>query len=129
MRGYLAVTPSEIEILVKEGNFRFPTAFIRTPAFVDQNSEFDEEESEFQLSLLAAQASRERQGSLESFGFVLAVELEEVQVGKAVGDEVTLLAAVLWSQVESVLVAESDEPELTWYASQEAATYLPQWLA
>lgn len=129
MRAYLALTPKELSELLESKSRQFSTAFILTPTFMEQNSELDEEECEFELSLLAAKASRAKQGLAATPGYVLAADLENRQVGRSIGDEVELLTEVLWSQVESVLVAESEEPELTWYANQEVATYLPQWLA
>ncbi|MDP1719650.1 MAG: hypothetical protein Q8L08_01435 [Candidatus Nanopelagicaceae bacterium] len=129
MRAYLAVTTDELSALLEKGSFPFRTAFILTTEFAQVNSELDEEELEFELSWNAAQASRGGQKSPQSMGFVLAVDLAHDQVGDTTGDQVQLLSEIAWSQVESILVSESEEPELTWYASQELAIYLPAWKA
>lgn len=129
MRGYLAITPTVIDEFLAAGTYRFGSAFVTTRSFFEENPEVDEEEREFELSWLAAQDSRIQQGSDESHGFVLAVDLRSAQAGNEVGSQVQLLSDISWSQVESLLVAESTEPELTWYASQEIVEHLPQWLA
>lgn len=129
MRAYLAVTTAELSALLEKGSFPFRTAFILTTAFAQANPELDEEELEFELSWIAAQASRAEGKSPQTMGFVLAVDLANEQIGEAVGERVHLLSEIMWSQAESILVSESQDPELTWYASQELATYLPTWKA
>jgi len=129
MRAYIAVTTEELSALVERGQFPFGSAFVLTTEFAQANSELDEEELEFQLSWIAAQASRNEGEASQSLGFVLAVDLSNSQIGNSIGEQVELLAEIMWSQVESVLVSESEEPELTWYASQELAIYLPAWKA
>ncbi|HUW86769.1 MAG TPA: hypothetical protein VMW30_00110 [Candidatus Paceibacterota bacterium] len=129
MRAYIAVTTDELSALLEKDSFPFRTAFILTTEFAQANSELDEEELEFELSWSAAQASRSGQESPQAMGFVLAVDLAHGQIGDTVGDQVQLRSEIAWSQVESILVSESEEPELTWYASQELVTYLPTWKA
>ncbi|MFZ2228068.1 MAG: hypothetical protein WA090_09665 [Candidatus Nanopelagicaceae bacterium] len=129
MRAYIAVTVEELSALVERGQFPFRSAFVLTTEFAQTNSELDEEELEFQLSWIAAQASRNGGEASQSLGFVLAVDLSNSQIGNSIGEQVELLSEIMWSQVESVLVSESEEPELTWYASQELAIYLPAWKA
>jgi len=129
MRAYIAVTTEELSALLEKGLFPFRSAFVLTTEFAQANSELDEEELEFQLSWIAAQASRNGGGASHSLGFVLAVDLTNNQIGDSMGEQVALLSEITWSQVESVLVSESEEPELTWYASQELAIYLPAWKA
>jgi hypothetical protein len=129
MRAYLAVTTDELSELLEKGSFPFQSAFILTTPFAQMNPELDEEELEFELSWIAAQASRDEGKSPQPLGFVLAVDLANDQIGDTVGEKVRLLSKITWPQVESILVSESAEPELTWYASQELATYLPAWNA
>ena len=110
------------------GIYRFGSAFVTTRSFFEENPEVDEEEWEFELSWLAAQDSRTQQRSDESLGFVLAIDLLGAQTGNEIGNQIELLSDISWSQVESLLVAETADPELTWYASQEIAEHLHQWL-
>ena len=129
MRGYLATTPTELQAFLTNGIHRFGSAFVTTRSFFEENPDVDEEEREFELSWLAAQDSRIQQGLNESHGLVLAIDVTSAQVGKEIGNQIQLLSDVSLSQVESLLVSESAEPELTWYARQEIAAHLPQWLS
>ena len=129
MRAYLAVTLDELSQLLENQSFAFETAYILTTPFAQNNPDLDEEELEFELSWQAAQASRSRDDSLDSPGYVLAVDLFNAQIGESREYRVSLLSEIQWSQVESILVSESEESELTWYASQELVTYLPKWMA
>ena len=81
MRAYLAVLPEQIDSLLRNGTYGFSSAFATTRLFFEENSEVDEEEREFELSLLAAQESREMQESEDAQGFVLAVNLTSTQSG------------------------------------------------
>ncbi|MBI3428481.1 MAG: hypothetical protein HY050_00170 [Actinobacteria bacterium] len=127
MRAYVAATLDELSEMLEKKTFRYETAYILTTAFAQSNPEMDNEELEFELSWIAAQRSRTR--GVDPLGFVLAVDLLNAQLGDALEDQVRLLSDIQWSQVESILVSESEESELTWYASQELATYLPAWKA
>ena len=129
MRAYLAVTLDELSQLLEKQSFAFASAYILTTPFAQNNPDLDEEELEFELSWQAAQGSRSRGESPDSPGYVLAVDLFNAQIGESREYRVPLLSEIQWSQVESILVAESEESELTWYASQELVTYLPQWMA
>jgi len=131
MRAYVAITPIELQDFFNSSSFKATKALI-----VDQsNSENLEsnsetiEELEFESSWEAALQSRAMQASPDALGLVLAVDLDDEQVGVIEGNQVGLLSNLSWSQVQSLLLAESDEPELSWFAAQEIPTYLPQWLA
>lgn len=128
MRGYIALTPRELASFLHDGENAFQRAFITTQAFFESNSEVDEEEREFNLSCLAAVESRNLQGSNAQVGLALAIDLKSVQTGSEDGNQVLLVQPILWTQVEALLVAETLEAELTWYATQEIADVLPQWM-
>ena len=128
MRGYIALTPKELATFLADGESRFERAFITTQAFFESNSEVDEEEREFELSCHAADESRALQGTRARVGLTIAVDLKSAQTGAEDGSQVLLLAPISWTQVEALLVAETLEPELTWYATQEIADVLPQWV-
>ena len=128
MRGYIAVTPELIRQFQNAGKHHFESAFITTRAFFEDNSEVDEEEREFDLSWLAAVESRAMQGSDEFLGFVLAVDITSAQAGEEIGYQIQLQSAIDWSQIESLLVAESIDVELTWYATQEISENLKIWM-
>ena len=130
MRGYIALTPDELAELVNKGELAFETAFVPTSDFKAANPDLGEEESEYILSLLAADDSISFQGDGAKFSFALAVDLKAEQIGQAVEFEVQLKSATQFSQADCLFVGEanSDEGELTWYAAQEIAGQLPTWL-
>ena len=129
MRGYLAVTPDELAQLLGEGEISIDTAFVPTSQFKSINPELGEEESEYILSLLAAEDSVSYQEDSANFSFALAVDLEPSQIGTESEVEVNLLSPIKFSQVDCLFVgdAKSDDGELTWYAAQEIAIQLANW--
>lgn len=131
MRAYVAITPLELQSFLSTGYFKATKALIADQTDSgDLESDSDtQEELEFESSWQAAMQSRAMQGSPEALGLVLAADLAPEQMGAIEGDHVGLLSDLLWAQVQSLLLAESEERELSWFAAQEIATYLPQWLA
>ena len=129
MRGYLALTPDELAQLIADGEISIDTAFVPTGQLKSINPELGEEESEYILSLLAAEDSISYQGDSAKFSFVLAVDLESFQIGHESEVEVNLTSPIKFSQADCLFVGEasSDDGELTWYAAQEIAVHLPSW--
>lgn len=130
MRAYVAITPSELQGFMDTGSFTASKALIvnQTQSEDLESDSETQEELEFESSLEGAMQSRAMQGP-GALGMVLAVDLTKDQVGVPEGNQVVVLEALSWSQVQSLLVAESEEPELSWFAAQEISTHLPQWLA
>lgn len=131
MRVYLPTTPVELKSFLEDGKFRGAFAFVADPRNSEEsntNSE-DAEEREFEVSWEAAVKSREMQDGPKALGFVLAVDLPEGQIESSIDGDVGSIADIAWSQVQCLLVAESEEQELSWFAPQEIDAYLPQWLA
>jgi hypothetical protein len=130
MRGYLALTPDELAQLLGDCEISIDTAFVPTSQFKSSNPELGEEESEYILSLLAAEDSISYQGDSAKFSFVLAVDLEPTQLGEESVVEVNLTSPIKFSQADCLFVgdAKADDGELTWYAAQEIAIQLPNWL-
>ena len=131
MRGYIAITPDELAELITDGEISVETAFIPTKSFKAANSDLGEEESEYILSLLAADDSLSYQGESAKFSFALAVDLEDSQLGTELDVEVNLTSPIKFSQADCLFVGEvdSEDGELTWYAAQEIALQLPSWQA
>ena len=129
MRGYLALTPDELAQLLGDGEISIDTAFVPTGQFRSSNPELGEEESEYILSLLAAEDSISYQGDSAKFSFVLAVDLEALQIGQESEVEVDLTSPIKFSQADCLFVgtADDNDGELTWYAAQEIANELPNW--
>ena len=131
MRAYVPITPAELQNFLNDGEFEVMEALIVEPGTLAaaELDEAEQEELEFERSWNAALISRQRQGSEQAFGLVLAAELDKEQAGKIEGDRVALLSKLEWTQVQALLVAETDETELSWFAPQEIATYLSKWSA
>ena len=131
MRAYVAITPSGLQSFLQSGSFHVAKALtIELGSSLDFEADpASQEEQEFELSWQAATESRELQGSSAANGYVLAVDLQQEQLGQMQGNHVVLLSDIFWTQVQSLLLAESEEEELSWFAAQEIPTYLPQWLA
>ena len=129
MRGYLALTPDELAQLLDDGEISIDTAFVPTGQFKSMNPELGEEESEYILSLLAAEDSISYQGDAAKFSFVLAVDLEASQIGQESEVEVNLTSPIKFTQADCLFVgdAKAEDGELTWYAAQEIAIELPKW--
>lgn len=131
MRAYVAITPQELQSFLSAGNFKATQALIVDQAeFENLDSDAEtQEEMEFESSWQAAMQSRAMQAGTEALGMVLAVDLATEQMGAIEGNHVILLSDLSWSQIQSMLLADSEDRELSWFAAQEIATYLPQWLA
>jgi len=129
MRGYLALTPDELAELLGDGEISIDTAFVPTAQFKSANQDLGEEESEYILSLLAAEDSIAYQGESAKFSFALAVDLTDSQIGQESEVEVNLTSPIKFSQVDCLFVGDAsvDDGELTWYAAQEIAIHLPSW--
>ncbi len=131
MRGYLAITPDELAHLLDDQEILIDSAFVPTSQFKSINPELGEEESEYILSLLAADDSISYQGDSANFSFALAVDLEPAQIGEESEVEVNLLSPIRFDQVDCLFVGDikNDDGEITWFAAQEIAIQLPNWQA
>lgn len=131
MRAYVPITPLDLQTFLATGLFHATTALIVDPqnSPSTETNSVDQEELEFESSWEAAEESKALQSSPEVLGLALAVDLEKEQMGDVEGKRVSLLSDLSWSQVQSLLLSESEEPELSWFAAQEIPTYLPRWLA
>ena len=86
-----------------------------TIKFITQNPELDEEEAEYEISMIAAR---------NSDGYVIALEITDTQIAQHLDETVILNDKVNWNDVEALFVYNSTEEELTWYATQEIGDYL-----
>lgn len=132
MRCYLSVTPEEISEFLKSGVFAAELGLTVTQSFVDENPDADEEELEFDVSYFAAQISKERrggQGESNARGFAMALEVPTIETGEMSSQGVALVKPLKWSYVEAVLLSDSEESELSWFAPQEVENHLTDWLS
>ena len=117
MRVYVATTASNIKQLIDRGSAIFEEYL--TPAQFEFDAEVGEEEREHLVSQLAADDSLELNSGKASF--VLALDLTDEQLN---GDSVE----VKFSQIAALLHSE-DGDELSWFAPEEIAFNIDNWVS
>ena len=129
MRAYLPITHDELANFLNSESKEVEAIYAPTPFYVGDNSDLDEEEIEYLLSLEAAQESLELRSSNHAPGIILAIELESAQVNQVQEKTVTLNWAIKWDQVQCALLLFPDdvEEELVWFATQEIAPTMGEW--
>jgi hypothetical protein len=115
MRAYLAMGLNEVIDFHAQKNFSPAIVYAPTIKFITENPELDEEEAEYEISMIAARNSN---------GYVLAIEIEDKQISQHLEETIILNKEISWENVEALFVFDSDEEELTWYATQEIGDYL-----
>ncbi len=128
MRAYIGVTASEVQEFLLSGEFDVSDAYAATPTFIFSNSDLDEEEVEYTLSLIAAEDAVEL---LDATGTacVLALEVPESIIEAEHEMSISLSAPLLWDYVQCCFEVSPDGQELTWFATQEIASNLVTWLS
>ncbi|CAB5239626.1 unannotated protein [freshwater metagenome] len=124
MRAYIATTAGEISTFMKDGSWEPVSVYAPTIKFTTANNELDEEEAEYEISLLAASVSLTRDENSNSSGFVLALEVDESLVAAHNENTIELKSPLLWEQVDCLFICERGDDELTWYARQEISDLL-----
>jgi len=128
MRAYIGVTASEVQEFLQSGEFDVSDAYAATPTFIFSNSDLDEEEVEYTLSLIAAEDAVEL---LDATGTacVLALEVPESIIEVEHEMSISLSAPLQWDYVQCCFEVSPDGQELTWFATQEIASNLVTWLS
>ena len=128
MRAYIGVTASEVQEFLQSGEFDVSDAYAATPTFIYSNSDLDEEEVEYTLSLIAAEDAVEL---LDAAGTacVLALEVPESIIEAEHEMSISLSAPLQWDYVQCCFEVSPDGQELTWFATQEIASNLVTWLS
>ena len=128
MRAYIGVTASEVQEFLQSGEFDVSDAYAATPTFISSNSDLDEEEVEYTLSLIAAEDAVEL---LDAAGTacVLALEVPESIIDAEHEMSISLSAPLQWDYVQCCFEVSPDGQELTWFATQEIASNLATWLS
>ena len=129
MRAYIGVTASEIQEFLQSGEFDVSDAYAATATFISSNSDLDEEEVEYTLSLIAAEDSVELLGSAVGTACVLALEVPESIIEAEHELSISLSAPLQWDYVQCCFEVSADGQELTWFATQEIASNLATWLS
>ena len=128
MRAYIGVTASEVQEFLLSGEFDVSDAYAATPTFIFSNSDLDEEEVEYTLSLIAAEDAVEL---LDAAGTacVLALEVPESIIEVEHEMSISLSAPLQWDYVQCCFEVSPDGQELTWFATQEISSNLVTWLS
>lgn len=129
MRAYIGVTAFEIQEFFQSGEFDVSDAYAATPTFISSNSDLDEEEVEYTLSLIAAQDSVELLGAAVGTACVLALEVPESIIDAEHEMSISLSDPLKWDFVQCCFEVSADGQELTWFATQEIASNLAVWLS
>lgn len=127
MRAYLPISHKDLEIFVQSKSLEADEIFAPTQAFAAENSDCDEEEIEYLLSVAAGEQALELRLSERAPGIVLAFEITDEQIGESYDDLLTLKSVLLWDQLQCALLAFQGDDELVWFATQEIAIHLAEW--
>ena len=128
MRAYIGVTASEVQGFLLSGEFDVSDAYAATPTFISSNSDLDEEEVEYTLSLIAAEDAVELLNAAGT-ACVLALEVPESIIEAEHEMSISLTAPLQWDYVQCCFEVSPDGQELTWFATQEIASNLVTWLS
>ena len=128
MRGYLPVTVDEIATFLATQSMECGPLYAPTIKFLTANNEMDEEEGEFLLSMLAADEALEMRERPDELGFILALEVSDLEISEHGENFILLKNAAKWESVQCAFSVSPDGEELTWFATQEIAPSLEQWL-
>ena len=128
MRGYLPVTVEEIAAFLESQSMECGPLYAPTIKFLTANSDMDEEEGEFILSMLAADEALEMRANPEKPGFILALEVSDPEISEHGENFVILKEVAKWESVQCAFLVSADGEELTWFATQEIKPALEEWL-
>ncbi len=128
MRGYLPVTVEEIAAFLESQAMECGPLYAPTIKFLTANSDMDEEEGEFILSMLAADEALEMRTNPAKPGFILALEVSDPEIAEHGENFVILKDVAKWESVQCAFLVSSDGEELTWFATQEIKPALQEWL-
>jgi hypothetical protein len=128
MRGYLPVTVEEIAAFLDSQMMECGPLYAPTIKFLTANSEMDEEEGEFLLSMLAADEALEMRANPKGAGFILALEVSDPEIAEHGDNFVILKDLAKWENVQCAFLVSPDGEELTWFATQEIKPALSDWL-
>jgi hypothetical protein len=129
MRAYVGVSASEIQSFLQSGEFDVSDVYAATPSFIASNSDLDEEEVEYTLSLVAAEDAIELTADSGGTACVLALEIPDSMIEAEHDMSISISAPLKWDFVECCFEVSPDGEELTWFATQEIASNLADWLA
>ena len=128
MRGYLAMTAKEVEEFLLSKTFDVSDIYAPTPSFLAANSDLSEEEIEYTLTMLAAEDAIDLKTESSGKPFVLAFEIPDSLITESHDMSVSLDKELTWDLLECAFEVSDDGEELTWFATQEIAQNISDWL-
>jgi hypothetical protein len=128
MRVYFGSTADEVQEFLKELILDIPDVYAPTDIFRSTHPEMDEEELEYSLSLLAAEDALDLADEKSGAPLVIACEVADEALGDFDEISAALLAPLHWKQVEAIFTVGDSADDLTWFAPQEAAASIDEWL-
>jgi len=127
VRTYLPISHKELEDFLESKTLDVNLTYAPTPSFQEENDECDEEELEYLLSVIAGEKALDLCLTQKAPGIVLALEIDEQQIGETYADHITVTSAILWEQVQCALLAFRGDDELVWFATQEIEPHMNEW--
>ena len=128
MRGYTSISAIELKNWLNDGSIAIENLYAPTEDFVAANSDLDEEEIEFTLSMLAAEEALEVKDADTGAACVLAFEIPD-EIRSSTSELCIQLSAPLkWEYLECLFEVSEDGEELTWFATQEVAPTIAELL-
>ena len=124
----LGVGDDEIVDFINSGAMECGPLYAPTIKFLTANSEMDEEEGEFLLSMLAADEALEMRANPKGAGYILALEVSDPEIAEHGENFVILKDLAKWENVQCAFLVSPDGEELTWFATQEIKPALSDWL-
>ncbi len=128
MRGYVAMTAQEVKEFLLAGSFDVSDLYAPTSQFIVDYQDLDDEEIEYTLSMVAAEDAIEMKTPTSGTACVLAFEIPATIISESHDMSVSLSSPLLWENLDCLFEVSSDGEDLTWYATQEIATSIDQWL-
>lgn len=128
MRAYVGVTAQEVKDFLESGQLDASDVYAATGVFIAHNSDLDEEEVEFALSLVAAEDAIELKNNLPGTACVLAFEVPDEIISETHEMSISLNAPLKWEYLECCFEVSDDGEDLTWFATQEIANNISAWL-
>lgn len=127
MRAYLPITHIVLSGFVANKSLEVAEMYAPTIHFQVENSDCDEEELEYLLSVAAGEEALTLRSSDKAPGLVVAFEIEKEQIGEHYAESISLISSVRWDQVQCALLAFQGDDELVWFATQEIELHLAEW--
>jgi hypothetical protein len=129
MRAYVGVTAQELSEFLKSATLDVSDVYAATDFFIKSNSDLDEEEVEYTLSLVAAEDAQDLVAAVTGAPLVLAFEISEDIIEAKHEMSGSLSAPLSWKNLECCFEISDDGEELTWFATQEISEKITEWLA